>query len=151
MSRQPCLILVKKKTSCMKMFLGNFSPYRKPSTCLSFLLLQVEITSQDSQDSTQHRSKIFQKKKIPGNFLVIQWLGLYASTPWVPSLVEEQRSYKQCGAEKRKIPESSKKQNLNFLEWKAIYLHSAYLLLGIIRNLEVMSCIQEDMSRLCKC
>ena len=68
-SRQPCLILVKKKTSCMKMFLGNFSPYRKPSTCLSFLLLQVEI-SQDSQDSTQHRSKIFQKKK---KFQGISW------------------------------------------------------------------------------
>ena len=56
----------------------------------------------NSQDSTQHRSKIF-LKKIPGNFLVIQWLGLYASTPWVPSLVEELRSYKQCSAGKKKI------------------------------------------------
>ena len=104
--RQPCLILVKKKTSCMKMFLGNFTPYRKASACLSFLLWQLEIIIVKIQPSTDQK---YFKKKIPGNFTVIQWLGLYASTPWVPSLVEELRSYKQCSAGKKKIlkvPES---------------------------------------------
>ena len=45
-----------------------------------------------------------QKHGPPGNFLVVQWLGLNAFTAgvWFQSLVGELRSHKSCGVTKKK-------------------------------------------------
>ena len=47
----------------------------------------------------------------------------------------------------RKSKESFKKQNLD-LPWASSYLHSVYIVLGIISNLKIIQSIWEDLRRL---
>ena len=47
----------------------------------------------------------------------------------------------------KKVPKSSKKQNLN-LPHTSNYLYSIYIILGIISNLEMIQSKQEDVGRL---
>ena len=62
-----------------------------------------------------------QKHGPPGNFLVVQWLGLNAFTAgvWFQSLVGELRSHKSCGVTKKK-KQKRKHGPLDFLShWMA--------------------------------
>ena len=47
----------------------------------------------------------------------------------------------------KKITESSRKQNFNFL-CIGSYVHPIYVVLGIINNLEIIEIIQEDIARM---